>query len=98
MAHAEHHHKHVTLNTDGRAHPVENALTFAVAILGAVAAICAFFPSAHVVGAWAGLAGVATGAYAQYRSETTAERWVIIVATIASAVGLALNIAHGGFA
>ena len=61
-----------------------------------IAVICAFFPSAHVVGAWAGLVGLLVGAYAQYRSETTAERWVIIVATIASAVGLAIGLANGG--
>ena len=40
--------------------------------------------------------GAATGIYAQYRSATTAERWVIIVSAGACAVGMALNFAHGG--
>ncbi|HSR25801.1 MAG TPA: hypothetical protein VLW53_19770 [Candidatus Eisenbacteria bacterium] len=96
MAHAEHHHRHMTLNTDGRAHPLENALVVTVAVLAAVAAICAFFPGMHVLGSWAGVAGVATGIYAQYRSATTAERWVIVIGWGVSAVGLALNLAHGG--
>ncbi|MGZ4593122.1 MAG: hypothetical protein ACXV3C_04600 [Actinomycetes bacterium] len=95
MAHTEHH-RHVTLNTDGQAHPIENVLTFAVAIFATIAIICAFFPSAHLVGSWAGVLGVATGIYAQYRSATTAERFVIIVGWGASAVGLAFNLVNGG--
>ncbi|MGH8969973.1 MAG: hypothetical protein ACRDV1_08505 [Actinomycetes bacterium] len=96
MAHAQHHHRHLTLNTDGVDHPLENALTVAVALLGAVAAISAFFPDAHVVTSWAGLLGVAAGIYAQYRSATTAERFVILIGLGASAVGLAIGLANGG--
>jgi hypothetical protein len=77
-------------------HAQHHHLTFLVAVMGAVAAICAFFPDAHVLGSWVGLAGIVTGVIAQYRSETTAERWVIIIATGAAAVGLALNPANGG--
>ena len=95
MAHADHH-RHLTLNTDGRAHPLENALTFAVAAFATVAAISAFFPETHLIGSWAGLLGVLTGIYAQYRSATTAERFVIIIGWGVSAVGLAMGLAHGG--
>jgi hypothetical protein len=96
MAHAQHHHRHLTLNTDGENHPLENALTLAVALLGAVAAISAFFPEAHVLSSWAGLLGVAAGIYGQYRSATTAERFVILVGWGAAAVGLAIGLANGG--
>jgi hypothetical protein len=96
MAHVEHHHRHLTLNTDGAAHPAENTLTATVAVLGAVAVVAAFFPSAHLLASWAGLVGFVIGVYAQYRSATTAERWVIIVGWGASAIGLAFGLAHGG--
>ncbi|WP_242454289.1 hypothetical protein [Bailinhaonella thermotolerans] len=51
----------------------------------------------HAVASWVGLVGFLVGLYAQYRSETTAERSLIIPGIIGSFVGAALGIAHGGF-
>jgi len=88
---------HLTLNTDGRRHPVENALTALTVLLGVVALACTLSESLHVIGSWAGLVGVIVGLYGQLRSATTAERFVLVIFLGAAAVGFGLNMAHGGF-
>ena len=90
------HRPHFTLNTDGRRHPLENTGSTLTAIFGVVAAVCAFFPSMHLLGSWTGLAGRGTGLWAQMISATTAERFVNICAVVLSGVGLLFGLAHGG--
>lgn len=90
---AGHHH---LLNTDGFSHPRENAATLLTTSFAIAAGICAFFPALHILGSWAGLAGLATGLYAQMISATTAERFVNVCAMTVSGVGLLLGLAHGG--
>jgi hypothetical protein len=87
----------ITLNTDGRPHPRENALTALTVVCGVVALGCAFSSSLHVAGSWLGLTGVLSGLYGQLISATTAERMVLVTSLGASAVGWGLNMAHGGF-
>ncbi|ETK35096.1 hypothetical protein GCM10009530_58240 [Microbispora corallina] len=87
----------LTLNTDGRPHPLENAMTIATLALGLVAFVTGFVVRAHVVAAWTGAIGFWGGLYAQYVSSTTAQRSLIIVGVVGSFVGVALGIAHGGF-
>jgi hypothetical protein len=84
------------LNSDGKAHPRENSLVLATALLGVIAAASAFFPARHLISSWAGLAGIAAGGYGQMISATTGERFVLVVGLGASAVGLLLGVAHGG--
>ncbi len=84
------------LNTDGKAHPRENSLVLATAVLGLTAVISAFFPSLHLLSSWTGLAGVLTGGYGQFVSVTTGERLVLIITLGAAAVGLFIGVAHGG--
>jgi hypothetical protein len=90
------HRHHFILNTDGQSHPLENAGSALTAILGLAAAICAFFPSMHLLGSWAGLAGLGTGLWAQMISATTAERFVNISGVVLSGIGLLFGLAHGG--
>lgn len=81
---------------DDKPHTKENtfaALTFVFAV---IAIVCAFFPSAHMLGAWTGLAGVFTGLTGQMISSTTVERFILVISLGASAVGLFINMAHGG--
>ena len=94
--HAHRHHLAFTLNTDGARHPLENTGSLLTAILGVVAAICAFFPSMHLLGSWTGLAGLGTGLWAQMISATTAERFVNITGVVLSGIGLLFGLAHGG--
>ncbi|MBF9068141.1 hypothetical protein [Streptacidiphilus fuscans] len=84
------------LNTDGKAHPLENTLTAVTAVLGIIAIATCAFRSLHVLASWAGLIGVITAGVAQYKSATTAERFIIVVFGGAAAVGLGIGLAHGG--
>ncbi len=88
---------HVTLNSDGQRHPVENGLSVFTLIAGIVAFATGWVVSQHVVASVAGAAGLAVGLYAQLISATRPERMVIVTGLVAAFVGIALGLAHGGF-
>jgi hypothetical protein len=88
----------LTLNTDGKPHPLENALTLFTLVAGLVSFGLGFIVSAHLAATVLGLAGFGIGLYAQLISATRAERMLIVVGVTAAFVGLGLGIAHGGFA
>ena len=96
MSYTLHPRPHLTLNTDGHRHPRENLLTAITLVAAVVSLVCAFAPSLHLLGGWAGVVGVLTGGVAQYLSATTAERMVIVPSLIGSAVGLAFGLHNGG--
>ena len=89
-------HHRITLNTDGQPHPLENTLVAVTVTLGLVAFVTAFFYSLHLVSSWTGLVGILVGAYGQYRSATTAERFALIIGLGFAAMGFYLGMAHGG--
>ncbi|MFD0657239.1 hypothetical protein [Thermocatellispora tengchongensis] len=93
----EHRPFRLTLNSDGRSHPVENLLSIATLVVGLLAFITGFIPGAHVIASWAGALGFGGGLYSQYISATTPERALNVVGIVASFVGVALGIYHGGF-
>src|SRR5512144_203866 len=78
-------------------HPREDALAVVTIVLGVVAAVTAFFPALHVIGAISGASGVAVGLTSQLLSETCAEREVTVLGIGMSAVGWAFAMLHGGF-
>ncbi|MCX0244900.1 hypothetical protein ACLQ2N_15280 [Streptomyces sp. DT224] len=82
--------------TDGRPHPLQDALVVVTLVLGALAFISAMFHNLHLLSSWAGLIGILTGAYGQYISVTTRERFPLIIGMGASALGFFLGMAHGG--
>ncbi|MEV0119713.1 hypothetical protein AB0H77_41745 [Streptomyces sp. NPDC050844] len=82
--------------TDGKAHPLQDTLLGVTLALGAIAFVSAMFHNLHLLSSWAGLVGIATGAWGQFVSETTRERFGLIVGLGASAVGFFLGMAHGG--
>ncbi|MDI3402747.1 hypothetical protein [Streptomyces cavernicola] len=84
------------LATDGKPHPVQDTLLGVTLILGAVAFVTAMFHHLHLLSSWAGLVGIITGAYGQFISETTRERFLMVIGLGASAVGFFLGMAHGG--
>lgn len=90
------HRHHFILNSDGKRHPLENSGSLVSLALGILAAVCAFMPSMHVLGGWAGVAGIIVGLWAQMISATTAERFVNVTAVTLSALGLLFGLAHGG--
>jgi hypothetical protein len=87
----------MTLNSDGRRHPVENGLTAFTFVVGLLAFAISFIVRAHLAGSVLGLVGFVIGLYAQMVSNTREQRVLIMAGIIAAFVGLGLSIAHGGF-
>ncbi len=94
---------HLTLNTDGERHPVENALAIFTLVAGLVALIAGILANyqvaaawAHLAASWLGLAALIIGLYAQLMSATREERIVIVSGLVTAFVGLALGLANGG--
>ncbi|MEU5417753.1 hypothetical protein ACFY1P_16255 [Streptomyces sp. NPDC001407] len=84
------------LNSDGKPHPLENTFAAVTIVLGALAFISSAFSNLHLLSSWSGLVGILTGAYGQFISATTGERFLLIIGLGASAVGFFLGMAHGG--
>ncbi|MFD3550832.1 hypothetical protein [Streptomyces goshikiensis] len=84
------------LATDGKPHPLQDVLLAVTLVLGAVAFVTAFFDNLHLLSSWTGLIGILTGAYGQFISVTTRERFALIIGLGASAIGFYLGMAHGG--
>ncbi|MFC8090677.1 hypothetical protein [Streptomyces sp. NPDC057301] len=82
--------------TDGKSHPIQGTLLVVTLVLGITSFITAQFHFLHLLSSWTGLVGILTGAYGQWISETTRERFGLIVGLGASGVGFFLGMAHGG--
>ncbi|CAL9479544.1 hypothetical protein SUDANB6_03009 [Streptomyces sp. enrichment culture] len=82
--------------TDGRPHPRQDALLAATLVLGLVSFVTAMFHHLHLISSWAGLIGLLTGAYGHWISETTRERFGLIIGLGAAGIGFFLGMAHGG--
>jgi uncharacterized membrane protein HdeD (DUF308 family) len=97
---------HITLNSDGRSHPLVNVLAIFTLVIGLLSFVLGLVirnvPSAdstamNIVTAVTGLVSLLVGLYAQMISATREERIVIVAGIIAGFVGLALGLAHGAF-
>jgi hypothetical protein len=87
----------LTLNSDGRRHPVLNFLTAFTLVAGIAAFTCGLIVHAHVLATVIGIVGFGVGLGTQLNSATREERVFIVTGIIASFVGMALGIGHGGF-
>ncbi|MDX2562395.1 hypothetical protein ACIO8G_21305 [Streptomyces sp. NPDC087219] len=87
---------HSLFATDGKPHPIQDALVGVTLVLGVIAFITAQFHSLHLLSSWTGLIGILTGGYGQFISVTTRERFLLILGLGASAFGFYLGMAHGG--
>jgi hypothetical protein len=88
----------LTLNNDGKRHPLLNAVTIFVCAGGIVAFALGLIVRAHLAATVLGMACFAVGLYAQLVSATRGERMLIVVGITGGFVGAGLGIAHGGFA
>jgi hypothetical protein len=88
---------HVTLNSDGRRHPLENSLTVFTLVAGLVAFATGWIVSQHMAATVLGLASLVVGLYSQLVSATREQRMLIVTGLVAAFVGVALGLAHGGF-
>ncbi|MFJ8466423.1 hypothetical protein [Streptomyces swartbergensis] len=83
--------------TDGKPHPLQDTLLAVTLVLGITSFITALVDEdLHLLSSWAGLVGILTGAYGQWVSETTRERFGLILGLGAAGVGFFLGMAHGG--
>ncbi|MGW3955183.1 hypothetical protein ACWEKM_30560 [Streptomyces sp. NPDC004752] len=82
--------------TDDKRHPLQEALLAVTLVLGLTAFITSFFHSLHLLSSWTGLAGIIIGAYGQWVSETTRERFGLILGLGAAGIGFFIGMAHGG--
>jgi hypothetical protein len=87
----------LTLNSDGRRHPVLNLATAVTFIAGAAAFPLGLIVRDHLVATVVGMAAFGIGLMAQLLSATRAERIFIVAGLVSAFVGMGLGIAHGGF-
>jgi hypothetical protein len=87
----------LTLNSDGRPHPVVNGLTLFTLVIGIVAFALGLVVRAHFAATVLGIAGFVVGLGVQLNSATREQRVLIVTGIIAAFVGMALGIGHGGF-
>ncbi|MGH3151923.1 MAG: hypothetical protein ACRDOB_14540 [Streptosporangiaceae bacterium] len=92
------------LNSDGRAHPVQNALTISVLLIGLVSFVLGLVvrnvhtgPAVHIIATATGLYALLMGLYLQMISATREQRVLIVTGIIAGFVGLAIGLSRGGF-
>lgn len=97
MAQAVRHNPVSMVLDDSRAHPLESSLAAVTVVVGVVAFLTALlWPGLHVLSAWTGLVGIVTGAWGQFISATTGERFALIIGLGGAAFGFYLGMAHGG--
>jgi hypothetical protein len=89
---------HLTLNSDGQRHPLENSLSVFALVTGLAVFGVGWLVKLHVIASVLGVVSLAVGLYAQLISATRAERMIIVTGLVAAFVGTALGFAHGGFA
>jgi hypothetical protein len=82
--------------TDHKPHPLQDTLLAVTLVLGATSFITAMFHHLHLISSWTGLVGIITGAAGQFVSETTRQRFGLILGLGAAGVGFMLGMAHGG--
>ncbi|MGW0602452.1 hypothetical protein [Streptomyces sp. NPDC002644] len=82
--------------TDHQPHRKVNTLLGVTMVLGVLALVTAGFHHLHLITSWAGLIGIVTGAFGQFISATTRERFGLIVGLGACALGFFLGMSHGG--
>lgn len=88
---------HLTLNSDGRRHPILNVAAVFSFLAGIAAFACGLIVRAHTAGTVLGIAAFAVGLLTQLNSATREQRVITVAGIIAAFVGMALSIAHGGF-
>jgi hypothetical protein len=85
------------LNSDGKRHPLLNAVTLSVCLGGIVAFALGLIVQTHLAATVLGMACFGGGLYAQFVSATRGERMLLVVGITGGFVGMGMGIAHGGF-
>jgi FtsH-binding integral membrane protein len=96
--------RHNILNSDGRPHRLENALTVFTLVAGLASFVLGMIvrnahtgAAVYITATFTGLAALVIGSYAQMVSATREQRVLIVAGMIAGFVGLAIGLSRGGF-
>jgi len=100
------HFRLINLNSDGRSHPLLNLASVGTLVAGLVAFVLGMLlrydagtgKGFAIAAAAIGLVSLLVGLFAQMVSATRQERILLVTGMVAGFVGLALGLAHGGFA
>jgi hypothetical protein len=87
----------LTLNSDGKHHPVLNVATAFTFVAGVAAFPLSLIVRQHLAATVIGMAAFGIGLVAQLFSATREERIFIVAGLVSAFVGMGLGIAHGGF-
>lgn len=87
----------LTLNSDGRRHPLLNTVACFTLACGVAAFILGLYHSQHLIPSILGIVAFGVGLVAQMMSATREQRILIVAGLVAGFVGMGLGIAHGGF-
>ena len=88
---------HITLNSDGERHPLENSLAVFTLVAGLIVFAAGWVVQLRALASVLGIVTMLVGLYAQLISATRAERMIIVTGLVAAFVGTALGFGHGGF-
>jgi hypothetical protein len=96
----------INLNSDGRSHPLLNLASVFTLVVGLVSFVLGMMlrydagtgKGFAIAAAVTGLVTLIVGLFSQMVSATREERILIVTGMVAGFVGLALGLAHGGFA
>lgn len=83
--------------TEVEPHRLQAVLAVAAVTIGIAALIMGWIPQTHFPGAVAGVIGLPLALYSQLISATTNERWLNVIGMVASFLGVAFALSHGGF-
>jgi hypothetical protein len=100
------HFRLINLNSDGRSHPLLNLASVGTLVVGLVSFALGMLlrydagagKAFAIAAAVTGLVSLLVGLFAQMVSATREERILLVTGMVAGFVGLALGLAHGGFA
>jgi hypothetical protein len=87
----------LSLNSDGRRHPLLNAVTGFVFLAGIAAFALSIIVREHLVATILGIVAFGVGLTGQLYSATREERILLVTGIVGGFVGMGLGIAHGGF-
>jgi hypothetical protein len=87
----------LTLNSDGKRHPLLNAAVAFTFVFGILAFPLGLIVKDHLIATIVGMVSFGIGLLAQMLSATREQRILLMCGVVAGFVGMGLGIAHGGF-
>jgi hypothetical protein len=87
----------LTLNTDGKRHPLLNSAVAFTFVFGVLAFPLGLIVRDHLIASVVGILAFAVGMTTQLLSATREQRILVMAGVVAGFVGMGLGIAHGGF-